>query len=92
MAETNEREIIERRIANLKADVNADFPGLPGTLEKGIQLVCITEPYPDFDFHPENLRRLGGMLMLSKHYGASVLFIDEDKFVELNKRNLQRRI
>jgi hypothetical protein len=78
---------IDERLKVIKAEVDQDFPGLVAGLEAGLQVAVVTEPYPNLNFHPEGLRRIGGMVMLCRHYGAVVGFANEGKFAELNSRN-----
>jgi hypothetical protein len=85
-----ETAVIERRLRILKTEVDCDFPGLVGALEKGLRVAVVTEPYPDFDFNPDGLRRIGGMAMLCKHYGAAAIFVNESEFGELNSKNAKK--
>lgn len=83
-------ELFERRLDLLKTEVDLDFGGLVGALEEGLKVVVVTEPYPNLNFNPDALRRIGGMAMLCRHYGAVVVFADEDKFAELNSKNSKK--
>ena len=78
---------LSRRLAVLKTEVELDFPGLVVALEKGLQLAVVTESYSEFDLHPELIRRVGGMVLLCRHYGAAVVFVNENRFGELNSKN-----
>lgn len=84
-------ELIERRLSLLKAEVDLDFDGLVSALENGLKVVLVTEPYPNLNFNPDGLRRIGGMAMLCRHYGAVVVFADEGKFAELNSKNSEKQ-
>ena len=75
---------LERRLRILKTEVDCSFPGLVDALEKGLKVVVLTEPFPNFDFNSETLRIFGGMAMLCKHYGAAAIFVNESDFTELN--------
>ncbi len=86
---TNSTEI-ERRLRILKTEVDCDFGGLVGSLEKGLKVALVTEPYQGFAFDPDHLRRIGGMVMLCKHYGAAAIFVNEGDFVELNNKNAKK--
>ena len=81
---------VTRRLKILKTEVDIDFPGLVGALEAGLQVAAVTESYPGFDFNPDGLRRIGGMVMLCKTYGAVVIFANEHKFAELKSANASR--
>jgi hypothetical protein len=82
----SEREL-KRRLTMLKTEVNLDFPGLVPALENGLQVAAVTESFSEFDLNPDGLRRLGGMVLLCKHYGAAVVFVNENKFGEINSKN-----
>jgi hypothetical protein len=82
--------LFERRLKLLKAEVDLDFGGLLDALENGLKVVVVTERYPDSDFDPDFLRRIGGMAMLCRHYGAVVVFTDESRFGELNTKKNEK--
>ena len=73
-----------RRLAILKTEVDLDFPGLVPGLERGLQVVAVTESFSEMNLHPDSLRRLGGMVILCKRYGAAIVFVNENQFCELN--------
>jgi|HubBroStandDraft_5_1064220.scaffolds.fasta_scaffold13783_1 hypothetical protein len=79
--------LFERRLKLLRTEVDLDFSGLVESLENGLKVVVMTELNPNLDLDPDALRRLGGMVMLCRHYGAAVIFADETNFIELNSRN-----
>jgi hypothetical protein len=68
-----------RRLTLLKAEVDLDFTNLVPHLESGLQLVLITDKEMGKDLDPDALRRIGGMTMLCRHYGAGVFFINTKK-------------
>ncbi len=78
---------LERRLKLLKAEVGLDFPQLLSELENGVQVVLVSDSVLGKDLDPDILRRIGGMAMLCNHYyGAAVIFMNENKFVELNRK------
>jgi len=83
--------VFERRLKILKAEVDCDFPSLLDELEKGLKVVIVSEPYPELDFNPDGLRRIGGMAMLCKHYGAAAIFVNEGDFAEFNCKYGEKR-
>ena len=83
--------VFGRRLKILKAEVECDFPGLLDGLEKGLKVITVTESYADLDFDPDFLRRIGGMAMLCKHYGAAVIFVNEIAFGELNNKKAEKQ-
>ena len=78
--------LFNRRLEMLKTEVDLDFTDLVNALEKGLKVVVVTEPFDSVDLDPDVLRRIGGMAMLCRHYGAVVIFADECTFGEVNNR------
>ncbi len=77
---------LERRLKLLKAEIDLDFPGLLSSLENGRRIVLVTDDEFGKDLNPEALRRIGGMAMLCNHYyGATVIIVNENRIVELNR-------
>jgi hypothetical protein len=72
-----------RRLKLLKAEVDLDFVGLVPALESGVKLVLITDEELARDLDPDILRRIGGMVMLCRHYGSIVTFAWESQMIEL---------
>jgi hypothetical protein len=76
----------ERRLAMLKTEVSLDFPNLIPQLEAGQQVVLITDRKYAQGLEPDILRRFGGMVMLCCLYGAAIVFVNEDKILELEQK------
>lgn len=76
-----------RRLSLLKAEVALDFPTLISGLESGLQVVWITDTSMAHDLEPEILRRLGAMTIVCSFYGAAVIFINENKLMELGVKD-----
>lgn len=72
----NEAEF-NRRLTLLKAEVGIDYVGILQALEAGLDVLLVTNSKPEVALDPENLRRIGGLVMLCQHYGTSVLLIRE---------------
>jgi hypothetical protein len=75
-----------RCLTLLKAEVGLDFPSLLARLESGLQIVWVTDTSMAHDLNPEALRRLGGLTILSAFYGAAVIFVNENKLIELEAK------
>ena len=73
-----------RRLALLETEVALDFAGLVDALKSGVKLMIVTEEQIAPNLHPDLLRRIGGMVMLCDHYGASVIFTKRSRYRELN--------
>jgi hypothetical protein len=76
-----------RRLTLLKAEVALDFPELMSRLESGLQVVWITDTSMAHDLEPEILRRLGAMTIVCSSYGAAVIFVNENKLLELEAKD-----
>ena len=85
-AENNQKEF-SRRLALLKAEVALDFPALMSRLESGVQVVWITDTGMAHDLEPEILRRLGAITIVCSFYGAAVIFVNENKLIELEAKS-----
>ncbi len=76
-------EEFNRRLTLLKVEVGLDFPNLLDRLDSGLQVVWVTDTGMAHDLNPDTLRRLGGLTILSAYYGAAVIFVNENKLMEL---------
>jgi hypothetical protein len=76
-----------RRLTMLKTEARLDFPKLVASLETGMQVVWVTDTAMAHDLDPEILRRLGGLVILSAFYGAAVIFVNENKLVEIEAKH-----
>ena len=64
-----------------------DFPALMSRLESGVQVVWITDTGMAHDLEPEILRRLGAITIVCSFYGAAVIFVNENKLIELEAKS-----
>lgn len=74
----------QRRLVLLETEVGLDFEGLVPALKAGLKVVLVTDEELGHKFHPEVRRRIGGMVALCDHYGASVIFTKRERYLELN--------
>jgi hypothetical protein len=66
----------------LKTEIGDAFPDLLQALEKGIPLVLISgKALPDM-VDPDSLRRIGGIVLLCQHYGASTVFLKNQRHIQ----------
>lgn len=75
-----------RRLALLKTEVELDIPGLLARLESGLRVLFVTDNRLGNTLDPDVLRRLGGMTMLCRHYGATVIWANDETTVELEHK------
>jgi hypothetical protein len=73
-----------RRLALLKTEVSIDFPELIPQLDAGQHVVLITDRKFAAGLEPDLLRRLGGMVMLCSYYGAAVVFVNDNRVLEIS--------
>jgi hypothetical protein len=78
-------EDLNTRFALLKKEVSLDFPDLIPSLESGLQVVLVTDRRLGKNLNPDSLRKLGGITKLCGYYGATVLFVNQSKFMELGE-------
>jgi hypothetical protein len=77
------KDLSNRRLKLLRAEVDLDFAGLVPALEAGAKVVLITDEELASDLDPDVLRRIGGMVMLCRNYGAVVTFAWQDQMIEI---------
>jgi hypothetical protein len=77
----------ERKLALLAAEVSRDFGWFVPALKDGIKVVLVDEEELAPTLDPDALRKIGGLVVLCDHYGASVIFTKRDRYryVKLNR-------
>jgi hypothetical protein len=77
------KDLDSKRLKLLKAEVDFDFEGLIPALESGVKVVLITDEGLTSNLAPDILRRIGGMVILCRHYGAVVTFVWQNQMIQL---------
>lgn len=80
------KDLGSKRLRLLKVEVDCDFGGLVPALEAGVKLVLVTDEQLASNLDPDVLRRIGGMVILCRHYGAVVTFAWENQTIELRSK------